>query len=184
MLWRVQVFSSQQGSESPESAGQSEAQTPMQVFQVDGHKTVLDVLPPGVAIPEEQSQNMDQQSLQAAIDTATKALQEDMEVVPEAVLTAVTRCLDMGFNSRHKSTFAELGGVEKLRAVLDTTVLLVLAQPQFYEQYGVSAPHGLLMHGPPGTGKTLLASACAAEANATFMVRLPSRACCDHRPVS
>ena len=98
-----------------------------------------------------------------------------MEDAPDAVLTAVTRCLHSGelAFTRQRTTFADLGGVENHKAVLDTAVLLPLMQPRFYEQYGMSPPHGLLMYGPPGTGKTHLACACAAEAKATFMVRPP-----------
>ena len=59
-------------------------------------------------------------------------------------------------------TFADVGGMEALKATLRDTVGLVLANRARARDYQV-AFNGLLLHGPPGTGKSHLARAIAGE---------------------
>ena len=59
-------------------------------------------------------------------------------------------------------TFADVGGMEGLKATLRDTVGLVLANRARARDYQV-AFNGLLLHGPPGTGKSHLARAIAGE---------------------
>src|SRR5690606_12674212 len=59
-------------------------------------------------------------------------------------------------------TFADVGGMEELKATLRDTVGLVRAHPDRAAAYGIGF-NGLLLHGPPGCGKTHLARALAGE---------------------
>ncbi len=69
---------------------------------------------------------------------------------------------------RPAERFADVGGQEEAVRELQG-VLLALASPERYRQWGARAPKGVLMYGPPGTGKTLLARCLAGEAGATFL---------------
>ena len=71
--------------------------------------------------------------------------------------------------ARPRVSYDDLGGlgaeVQKIREMVE----LPMRHPELFEQIGVEAPKGVLLHGPPGTGKTLLARAVAGETNAHFM---------------
>ncbi len=60
-------------------------------------------------------------------------------------------------------TFKSVGGLDNFIDKLKEIVLFPLLYHEFYEQRGMSAPKGILLHGPPGTGKTLLARALSNE---------------------
>jgi transitional endoplasmic reticulum ATPase len=59
-------------------------------------------------------------------------------------------------------TFADLGGMEELKATLRDSIGMVLDHRDTARDYQV-AFNGLLLHGPPGTGKSYLARAIAGE---------------------
>lgn len=63
--------------------------------------------------------------------------------------------------------FSDVGGQDAAVAELQA-VLLALASPERYREWGARAPKGVLLYGPPGTGKTLLARCVAGEAGAHF----------------
>jgi transitional endoplasmic reticulum ATPase len=65
-------------------------------------------------------------------------------------------------------TFAEVGGMERLKQEIRDTVGLMLRHPEDAERYGIEW-NGVLLHGPPGVGKTYFAQAIAGEYGLNFI---------------
>ena len=59
-------------------------------------------------------------------------------------------------------TFADVGGLDDVKAELHDTLGLVLRDPERAKTYRITW-NGVLLHGPPGTGKTFFAHALAGE---------------------
>ncbi len=70
---------------------------------------------------------------------------------------------------RPKITFADVGGMEKLKEEIRLKIIHPLAHPDLYKAYGKPIGGGILMYGPPGCGKTYLARATAGEIKAGFI---------------
>ncbi|MFB6191375.1 MAG: CDC48 family AAA ATPase [Candidatus Nanohaloarchaea archaeon] len=66
-------------------------------------------------------------------------------------------------------TYEDIGGLDNEIKQVREMIELPLKHPEVFQQLGIEAPSGVLLHGPPGTGKTLLAKAVANEADATFL---------------
>ena len=58
--------------------------------------------------------------------------------------------------------FCDVAGMESIKSVLKSTLILPFYQPQLFEN--IERVNRILFFGPPGTGKTRLAKALAAEA--------------------
>merc|ERR1711871_317861 len=66
-------------------------------------------------------------------------------------------------------TWADIGGLERVKAELRETIQYPLEYPEQFEKFGMSPSKGILFYGPPGCGKTLLAKAVANECQANFI---------------
>ena len=70
---------------------------------------------------------------------------------------------------RPKITFAEVGGMEKVKEEIRMKIISPLEHPEIYKAYGKKIGGGILMYGPPGCGKTHLARATAGEVQSNFI---------------
>ena len=64
--------------------------------------------------------------------------------------------------------FSDIAGLEDVKAVVNSRVILPRRFPDVYKAYNRSLNSGILLYGPPGTGKTMIAKAIATEVNAAF----------------
>src|SRR5262249_23248136 len=70
---------------------------------------------------------------------------------------------------RPKTTFKDVGGMEKVKEEIRMKIIHPLTHPELYKAYGKPIGGGILMYGPPGCGKTWLARATAGEIKAGFI---------------
>lgn len=70
---------------------------------------------------------------------------------------------------RPKTTFADVGGMDKVKDEIRLKIIHPLSHPDLYKAYGKKAGGGILLYGPPGCGKTHLARATAGEVKARFL---------------
>ncbi|MGP0061922.1 MAG: CDC48 family AAA ATPase [Beijerinckiaceae bacterium] len=65
--------------------------------------------------------------------------------------------------------WSDVGGLDQVKQLLTEVVLWQFRYANLFEQAGVKAPKGVLLHGAPGTGKTLLVKALAGETESNFI---------------
>ncbi len=71
-------------------------------------------------------------------------------------------------------SFDDIAGLETVKDVVRTKVLLPLEHPEAFDGYVKKNGGGLFLYGPPGTGKTMIAAAIANEIGAKFCSVKPS----------
>lgn len=70
--------------------------------------------------------------------------------------------------------FSGVAGMEDLKELLYSEIILPLQQKELYEKYKISLPNGILLYGPPGCGKTFISKKLAEEIDYTFIEVKPS----------
>lgn len=68
-----------------------------------------------------------------------------------------------------KTTWGDVGGLKRVKEILENEVRLPLMYPKLFEKAGIRPGRGILLSGPPGTGKTLAAKALARETGLNFI---------------
>ena len=93
-----------------------------------------------------------------------KEVEPQIEKINKKTLSALIQ-------KKHKTatpvTFAQVGGMSKLKDALKKDIIYPLRYPDAYEN--VDLNRGFILYGPPGTGKTHIVRALANEAEANFI---------------
>jgi transitional endoplasmic reticulum ATPase len=90
----------------------------------------------------------------------------DFQAALREVEPSTTREVYVEFS---ETTWNDIGGLEKTKAMLTEGVEWPLRFPEIYANAKVEAPRGVLLSGPPGSGKTLIARALANQCEANFI---------------
>ncbi|MCK4353229.1 AAA family ATPase [candidate division WOR-3 bacterium] len=72
------------------------------------------------------------------------------------------------------SGFSGVAGMDELKELLYSEIILPLQQKDLYDKYRISLPNGILLYGPPGCGKTFISTKLSEEINYTFIEVKPS----------
>jgi transitional endoplasmic reticulum ATPase len=73
------------------------------------------------------------------------------------------------FAERPNVHWSDVGGLERAKALLRSTVELPRRYPRLFRAAGAACPNGVIVTGPPGSGKTLLVRALATESGFSFI---------------
>ena len=103
-------------------------------------------------------------------DVVTEVLPED-EYLNQPVVSSEYK---FDWDSLPIIDFDDIAGLESVKDVVRTKVLLPLEHPEAFEGYVKKNGGGLFLYGPPGTGKTMIAAAIANEIGAKFCSVKPS----------
>lgn len=75
---------------------------------------------------------------------------------------------DRAVNRRNGNGFADVAGMDALKAQLQSDVIDLLQNPEQAEALGLYIPNGMLFYGPPGCGKTFFAEKFAEELGCNY----------------
>ncbi len=76
---------------------------------------------------------------------------------------------DVIFADEAATTFADVGGLERVKQGLREAVVDPMHDPTRFRSLLLTAPKGVLLYGPAGCGKTMLARAVAGECRCAFI---------------
>jgi len=74
-----------------------------------------------------------------------------------------------GIAKKDGNGFADVAGMDDVKAMLQQKVLFLLKNPEKAKKYKLSPPNGMLLYGPPGCGKTFFAEKFAEEASLNYI---------------
>ncbi len=71
-------------------------------------------------------------------------------------------------NETNNYTWNSLGGMKEIIENIQKDILLPLEYEEYFKEYNISLPKGILLYGPPGTGKTTIAKILANQSGFSF----------------
>ncbi len=74
-----------------------------------------------------------------------------------------------GLSKKKGNGFADVAGMDDVKAMLQQKVLFVIKNPEKAQKYKLTPPNGMLLYGPPGCGKTFFAEKFAEEASLNYI---------------
>lgn len=74
-----------------------------------------------------------------------------------------------GMAKKEGNGFADVAGMDDIKAMLQQRVLFLLKNPDKAKKYKLTPPNGMLLYGPPGCGKTFFAEKFAEEASLNYI---------------
>ena len=74
-----------------------------------------------------------------------------------------------GIAKKDGNGFADVAGMDDIKAMLQQKVLFLLKNPERAKKYKLTPPNGMLLYGPPGCGKTYFAEKFAEEASLNYI---------------
>ncbi|GAB2826443.1 hypothetical protein GCM10027022_16680 [Alpinimonas psychrophila] len=119
--------------------------------------------------------------LQSNVGLLTKAGFEDKkhlryferEIPIKAKEMTVLR--ELGGRILTRDLWNKIGGMSTEKGLLESRLIVPLADAELAEKYGVVPPRAIMLFGPPGTGKTTFAKAIASRLEWPFIEVFPSR---------
>lgn len=79
------------------------------------------------------------------------------------------KSLSYGITQKEGNGFADVAGMDDIKAMLQQKVLFLLKNPEKAQKYKLTLPNGMLLYGPPGCGKTFFAEKFAEEAGLNYI---------------
>ena len=103
-------------------------------------------------------------------DEFIKALSGEVNVVPIVRKAAEKKnnAKPANVNKKNGNGFADVAGMDELKAQLQSDVIDLLRDPEQAKALGLYMPNGLLFYGPPGCGKTYFAEKFAEELGCNY----------------
>jgi transitional endoplasmic reticulum ATPase len=86
-----------------------------------------------------------------------------------AAPTARAKSGSYGLAQKEGNGFADVAGMDDIKAMLQQKVLFVIKNPERAQKYKLTPPNGMLLYGPPGCGKTFFAEKFAEEASLNYI---------------
>lgn len=103
-------------------------------------------------------------------DEFIKALNGEIKVAPIArkSIASPESAKQPAIHNKKGNGFADVAGMDELKAQLQSDVIDLLHNPEQAEALGIYIPNGLLFYGPPGCGKTYFAEKFAEELGCNY----------------
>lgn len=108
--------------------------------------------------------------LEGARTTSSKPSSSTRESSNESHNEAKEETINVEVKKGKGNGFADIAGMDELKAMLEQKVIFVLKEKELAERYRLTPPNGMLLYGPPGCGKTFFAEKFAEQTGFNFIL--------------